>query len=91
MIWRVASQHVTAPTQNHFRGNHVSWITTRGECVSLDQSGVQVGSHPSQVMVEGEAASARAFGEEDLLLGARVKGELERDGSRERLTGVRDG
>jgi hypothetical protein len=41
-------------------------------------------------MVDGEAASARAFGEEVLLLDARVEGELERDGPREDLTGMRD-
>lgn len=42
-------------------------------------------------MVHGEATGARAFGEEDLLRDIRVKGELERHGSREHLTGVRNG
>jgi hypothetical protein len=41
-------------------------------------------------MVHGEAASARALGEEDSLLDVRVESELERDSPREYLTGVRN-
>ena len=41
-------------------------------------------------MVHREAARTRALGEEDSLLRVRVEGELERDRSREHLTGVRE-
>ena len=43
------------------------------------------------MVIHGVAPSARALGEEDFLFGVRVEGELERDGAREHLSGVRDG
>lgn len=42
------------------------------------------------MVIHGVAPSPRALGEEDSLFQVRVEGELERDGSREHLTGVRD-
>jgi hypothetical protein len=43
------------------------------------------------MVIDREAAGARALGEEDLLRSNRVKGELERHGSREHLTRVGNG
>jgi len=57
---------------------------------SFGRSGIQIDLDPCQVVVDREAASARTLGEKDILLNVRIEGELERDGSRERLTGVRE-
>ena len=50
---------------------------------------VQIGLHPSQVMVHRVASGAGALGEDDSLFEVRVEGELERDSARKHLTGVR--
>ena len=56
----------------------------------LGRSGIEVGPHPGQVVVDREAAGARALGEQDPLLNVRVKGELKGDGPWQYLAGVRD-
>jgi hypothetical protein len=58
--------------------------------LSLGRSGIQVGFHSSQVVVDREAASARTLGEKEPLLRVRIEGELERDGSRENFAHVRE-
>ena len=42
------------------------------------------------MVIHGESAGARTLGEEDSLFEVRVKGELERDGSRENFARVRE-
>jgi hypothetical protein len=57
---------------------------------SFGRSGIQVGFHSSQVVVHGETPGSGALGEKDILLNVRIEGELESDGPREDLAGVRE-
>ena len=43
------------------------------------------------MMIDREATGPGALGEEDPLLNVRIEGELERNGPREDLAGVREG